>query len=94
MFCHACGAEIPPKEKYFRQDLCSSCGRPVHCCLNCTFYAPDAYQQCREPQAEWVHDKDAPNFCTYFKPSDRKGASQKKEKEDAARKKLDDLFKH
>jgi len=93
MFCHACGGEIPPKEKYFRQDLCPSCDRPVHCCKNCKLYAPDAYQQCREPQTEWVSDKEAPNFCTFFKPGDQRGTSEKTEREAAARKKLDDLFK-
>ncbi len=45
-----------------------------------------------EPQAEWVSDKSAPNFCEYFEFGYREGAS-KSHKADDARKKLDALFK-
>ncbi len=35
-------------------------------CLNCSFYAPGAANDCREPQAERVVDKERANFCEFF----------------------------
>ena len=39
------------------------------CCLVCqpTLHDPGAYNQCREPQAERVLDKDRGNFCDWFR---------------------------
>ena len=92
MRCHHCGFEIKIDGKVSRQAVCPECSAYLHCCLNCRFYAPDAYHQCRETQAEWVNDKAGANFCDYFEPaaSDR---SQKQSKAEEARKKLDQLFK-
>ena len=34
--------------------------------LNCRLHDSGANNQCREPQAEWVTDKDKANFCEFF----------------------------
>jgi len=91
MNCFKCGTEISLNHKIGRQDTCRKCGSYVHCCLNCRFYDRLAYHECREPQAEWVKEKDAGNFCEYFEPntlSTGKGSSAAEE----TKKRLDELF--
>ena len=93
MRCHACGTAVQVKEKIFRSDTCPSCGRPLRCCKNCLFFEPTANNQCRESQAEWVGDKQAANFCDYFRPRENGGGSASGSSSEQARKKLEDLFK-
>ena len=93
MRCHACGTTVQVKDKVFRSDTCSSCGRPLRCCKNCLFYEPTANNQCRESQAEWVGDKQAANFCDYFRPRENGGGSGGDSSSAQARQKLEDLFK-
>jgi hypothetical protein len=64
----------------------------VRVCLNCNHHDRSAYNECREPQAERVLDKDRRNQCDYF--SLRQGARPGgTSPADDARKRLDDLFK-
>jgi hypothetical protein len=37
--------------------------------LNCGNYDPSAHNRCREPQAEWVPDREKANFCDLFMPN-------------------------
>ncbi len=90
-FCHYCGAQLEAR-KPVRTDTCASCKRDVKVCLNCTFYDEGVENKCREPQAEWVKEKDRANFCEYFRFSGKPGKPGSS-REQAARKKLDDLFK-
>lgn len=91
MQCHYCNQELDLPRKVGRHDMCPKCGSALRCCLNCRFYEPNSSNQCREPEAELVSDKAAPNFCEYFQFGDRPGSSQSKKAEDA-RKKLNALF--
>ncbi|RME57794.1 MAG: hypothetical protein D6780_07790 [Candidatus Dadabacteria bacterium] len=88
--CAKCGAEIK-SEKVYRADTCAQCGADLRCCLNCKFYEPSAYNQCREPQAERVVDKERANFCDFF--SLKEESEDKKEKKENYLKELDNLFK-
>jgi hypothetical protein len=90
MFCHKCGAEIPVKDKIGRQEYCSQCDAALHCCMNCRFYSPGAYHDCKETEAEWVSDKAGSNFCDTFSPCEKKTAAIDQSAE--ARRKLDRLF--
>jgi len=72
--CHACGRTQTADGIVGRRDECESCGAQLHCCRNCAFYAESAYNQCSEPSAERVVDKDASNFCDWFRPSSGAGA--------------------
>jgi hypothetical protein len=91
--CQTCRKELTIERKVGRQELCPSCGADLHICLNCSFYSPGAYNDCREPQAERVVDKKRSNFCDFFifaeGPARPKAASGK----DDARTRLDSLFK-
>ncbi len=91
MQCYKCGKWIEPGRKLFRQDMCDGCDSYLHCCRNCRFYDINAHHQCREPQAEWVQDKEMGNFCEYFEPADAPQTTPSRAEE--ARRKLDELFK-
>lgn len=80
------------KERVGFRDACPGCDRPLHACLNCGFHDPAYNNQCREPQAERVVDKDRANFCEYFRPR-AIGAAKPVSPAGDARAKLDTLFK-
>jgi hypothetical protein len=64
--CHRCGRELSLIAKIQRADGCPYCHSDLKCCLNCRLHDPGANNQCLEPQAEWVTDKDKANFCEFF----------------------------
>lgn len=93
MRCHDCRAEIliaSGASIGFREE-CDQCGADLHVCLNCGHHDPSAYNECREPSAERVADRDRANRCDYFRPGagpgSGSGASEK------ALSALEDLFK-
>ncbi len=91
--CHACLKEFEIKLPVGRQDECPRCRADLHCCFNCTFYVAGAYNQCRESQAERVTEKDRNNYCDYFVFRDTGAEGRTKEVQDAAKAKLEALFK-
>lgn len=88
--CAYCRKEVP-LSKPGRSDDCPHCAKPLHCCYQCRFYDPSAYNECRESQAERVVEKEKPNFCDYFvfDPQASRGLSSKEE----ALRKFESLFK-
>ncbi|MGH8012012.1 MAG: hypothetical protein ACREQ4_05895 [Candidatus Binataceae bacterium] len=88
MYCWHCGRQIEVKEQVGFRDYCQ-CELALHVCRNCRFYDPGYHNQCREPQAERVVEKERANFCEYFSPSTVKPQPQV----NAARAKFDALFK-
>ena len=93
-YCHKCSAEvdIANASSVGRREECSKCSSDLHACLNCKFYDQSAYNECREPQAERVVDKDRANFCDYFTYAQDRQAGGSSEA-DSAKAALDDLFK-
>lgn len=69
MLCHHCKTPQPPVEKLPFRDSCPKCHRDLHVCLNCFFHDRSAYNECREPAADRVTDKEGANFCEYFQPA-------------------------
>jgi hypothetical protein len=67
--CYKCGAALSETFKVMvgRSDTCSKCMADIRCCKMCSFYDPKSYNECREPQADRVADKEKANFCDYFK---------------------------
>ena len=72
--CFSCQGSVTQEGTVGRRDDCPHCGADLHVCLNCRFYDQTAYNECKEPQAERVLEKDRSNFCDYFEPG-RKGES-------------------
>lgn len=77
MFCFSCQKtiEVFAGVPIGRRDECNACGADVHVCKNCVHYDRSAYNECKEPQADYVKEKDRANFCDYFTPSDKKGTA-------------------
>ena len=67
--CPRCGNKVPFMEALppGRADRCGSCGNDLRCCLACKNYDKTAYNECREPTAERVVDKEKANFCEWYK---------------------------
>ncbi|MEW6733145.1 MAG: hypothetical protein AB1489_17595 [Acidobacteriota bacterium] len=96
MRCHFCEQQVNLTGKVSRTEACPHCDRDLHICCNCLFMDPFAPNQCREPQAELVRDKEKSNFCEFFTPNQRQAsgaASSTKSSPDEARKAFDNLFK-
>ncbi len=90
-FCHQCGKELKLQDRVGRSEMCPTCRADLHCCLNCIHYDLSAYNECHEPQADRVLEKDRSNFCDYFVfASDRKSSKPPLEN---AKAKLEQLFK-
>ena len=66
--CWACGQKLSAA-MYQREGECLQCRKQTHVCRNCRFYEPGRPNDCQEPIAEPVRDKDRANFCDYFEPS-------------------------
>jgi predicted RNA-binding Zn-ribbon protein involved in translation (DUF1610 family) len=86
--CHRCGRETE-SDRIAVRAVCPHCGAWLHCCRNCGFYAPGLANDCREPNAEQVADKEQGNFCDWFRPA--AAAVAEKGARDA-RARLDALF--
>jgi hypothetical protein len=93
MYCHKCGREILLDERPRREDVCPDCLSYLHCCYNCRLFDERAPNQCHEPMAVPVKEKDLSNACHHFEPSEKKADLRRKQRMDDARKKLDDFFK-
>jgi hypothetical protein len=94
MRCRACESEIELRtgERVGFRDSCSTCGSDLHCCLNCAFHDPSAHNECREPNAERVSDRERNNRCDCFSPGDPAGDGTS-DRHSAALADLDALFK-
>lgn len=89
-FCAFCGKELEIDGRVHRGDMCPHCNRDLHCCIQCEFYDMFAHNKCREPEAEWVTDRERSNFCDYFRFQGGKG--EEKDRSEEAKKKLERLF--
>ncbi len=72
MRCFACGKsfELAAGERVGFRDACEACQADLHVCRNCKLHDPAAYNECREPNAERVGDRDRANRCDYFTPGE------------------------
>lgn len=71
LVCYSCKQSIAVLERVGRREECPACKADVHVCKNCEFYDAKSYNECREPAAEPVREKDRANYCDFFDP--RKG---------------------
>ncbi len=93
-FCQACGTAYDAGTRAGFRDACDQCGADLHACLNCKFYESGAHNDCREPEAELVVEKDRANRCEWFEPSGKPpGGEGRPNPKAAAKAKLDALFR-
>jgi len=92
--CSFCGKHVQVKGRVMRKDVCPACGRDLHACVQCRFHDTAYHNQCREPNAPLVKDREKANLCDYFEFKGASDADRGYDREkDKARKSLDDLFK-
>jgi hypothetical protein len=91
--CQSCGNAIAVFGAVGRRDACPACGADLHSCAQCEFYDVYSSNQCREPQAERVADKQQANFCEFFRLSRAIVAEPKPTPAQDARARLEALFK-
>ena len=65
-YCFHCKNRLEIGERPSRGESCPHCGHDLKACVNCRFYDEYADNQCTEPMAERVADKERANFCEYF----------------------------
>ncbi len=94
MRCHGCqsGIAITAGESVGFRAECEACGRDLHVCLNCAHHDPSAYNECREPNAERVTERDRANRCDDFRPGEDDGADPADDARAKAKAALDALF--
>ena len=92
--CHHCGREVHVPAKVARTEGCPYCHSDLKVCLNCVLHDPGANNQCREPQTEWVTDKDKANFCEFFefRQTGQPGRAGARSDSGSARDRFDALF--
>ena len=93
LVCFRCGASLSALSlPLSRRDQCPDCTADLHVCKMCIYFDALVPRKCREDGAEDVTEKDRPNFCDWFKPSDRAFDPNRKNEEDAAKDALAALF--
>ena len=65
-YCVSCDAELPADLRVGRETLCPRCDAYLHACVQCRFYEPTLHNQCLEPEADYVGDRQKANFCDFF----------------------------
>ena len=90
--CYFCRQDLELKDRVMRKDTCLKCGRDLHSCVQCRFHDRAYHNQCREPKAAMVGERERANVCDYFEFGSLKSAAAGAE-QDKARRALDDLFK-
>ena len=50
-----------------RSDRCVFCNADLRVCKACKFFDMNSYNECKEPVAERVVEKEKGNFCDYYK---------------------------
>ena len=93
MQCALCKKEVTFDKYFSRKSICPKCGGDLHICLNCRFYSESSHNKCLEPKAEFQRTRDRANFCDFFVFRQAPAASSTDSEKEAARKKLDDLFR-
>ncbi len=64
--CHRCGGTHDDPGQPGFNNLCRSCGMPLHACANCRHYVPRGSVRCLQVEAPKVLDPRAANRCTLF----------------------------
>ncbi|HNP65772.1 MAG TPA: hypothetical protein PKH39_17705 [Woeseiaceae bacterium] len=91
--CYRCGEALAALSlPLSRRDQCPTCSADLHVCKMCRHFDAHVPRQCREDGAEDVKEKERPNFCDWFLPSDSAFDPDRKSKEVEARDALDALF--
>jgi len=78
--CYSCGKDVSLglKAQVMRNDDCPHCTADLRVCKMCQNYDLGSYNDCREPNAERVVEKEKANFCEYYLVNDKANSANKK----------------
>lgn len=95
MRCFACGTDagLRAGARVGHRESCARCGADLHVCRNCRHHDPSRANECREPNAEPVRDRERANGCEWFAPAEGGAAGARDPARESARAALDALFK-
>mgnify|MGYP003665563934 CR=1 FL=1 len=81
VLCYKCNSEteIMTDSKVHRSEECPKCFASLHSCMMCFFYDKTAYNECREPMANRILEKEKANFCEFYKLKGSAAEGDKKE---------------
>ncbi len=67
--CYKCATTliIDIKHSVARSEECPKCYSNVRCCRMCENFETSAYNECREPTADRILEKEKANFCDHYK---------------------------
>jgi hypothetical protein len=72
--CYHCNGELQLLKigsNISRKEDCPSCGRDLHVCKMCVYYDTRSYNECKEPVAQRIVDKEKSNFCDNYRLTDK-----------------------
>jgi len=93
LVCWKCGAALTDIPFPFgRIAVCPACDADLHVCKLCEFYDTSVSNQCREPIADAVKEKERANFCDYFQARPNAHIAQDHGRSAQARAQLEALF--
>ena len=93
LVCYRCGASLAALSlPLSRRDLCPGCSTELHVCRMCRHYDVSVPAQCREEDAEDVHNKENANFCDWFQPLAGAFDGARAAEQDRAKAELESLF--
>lgn len=78
--CYNCEnpVEFEQGKSLTRYEECEKCSASMRCCRMCAFYDTSSYNECREPMATRIVDKEKANFCEFYKFTGAEKNSQSK----------------
>lgn len=79
--CFKCNTVHELERVGFRME-CDTCSEDLHVCKNCEFYDESSYNECREPNADRILEKERSNLCEFFAVKSPDGKSKTVEKTD------------
>lgn len=79
--CYKCNSELSLMlgKDIGRSEECPKCLTSLRCCFMCSFYDKSSYNECREPTADRIVDKEKANFCDYFKFGNKDSCASNKD---------------
>lgn len=78
--CYNCQASLSLASNIdiSRNEECENCYSNLRCCKMCSFYDKTSYNECREPTANRIVEKEKANFCDFFKMGESTGEKDAK----------------
>lgn len=64
--CFHCQKINQISDKVHFRDECESCGQDLHSCKQCQNYDEGSYNECKDPSADRILDKEKANYCDFY----------------------------